>query len=221
MNEVHEMIELVPSASLEQDSVTIREEVGKAEITTQESYVVVLGIVQRIKRLIGKIEEHHAPMKKKSDDLHKTICAQEKALTKPLQEAERAGKRKMEAWDAEQKRVREAAAAKLRAEAEAAEARERAKAAKKAEKAGDVEKAAAIREAPSEVPVFVVEAPKVAGVDHREEWGEYEILDPEKIPRAYLCPDHVKMKKHGQVMKQDAVIPGVRFYPTVRTSVKK
>ena len=218
--EMHEVIELAPEPSLETDAVVVRNEITAAVIEGRDSYFVVIEAVKRIKQLIGKIEGHFAPMKKKSYDLWKTICNQESALTKPLLDAEKAGKRKMSDWDAEQARIQNLAIAKLRAEAEAKEAKAREKEAAKAEKTGDAVRAEEIRAAPSAIPILTVEAEKVAGVTYKEAWGAYEIVDPNLIPREYLTVDAAKIKKYGQAMKQDAKVAGIRFYSTRVVFVK-
>ncbi len=234
-------------------AIAVRETTDAAQavtaltITSQEGYGLMLAAVKAVKGLIKKITDHHGPMKAKAYAAWKEVCAGETRLLAPLQEAEKLGKRRMDAWDDEIERKAKEEAARLRREAEEQERKERAKQAAKLEaearaRAAEAEKlaakgkaeaaeaarraaanatakAAAVVAAPSEVPIITVDVPKETGTTRKEIWGAYEIEDPTLIPREYLMPDHDKLKRYGQAMRADAKVAGVRFYPTSQRSV--
>lgn len=96
---------------------------------------------------------------------------------------------------------REAAekAAEEKAKAEAEQSRLREEAAQR-----EAEIAAA---APA--PVAKVET---KGISKREDW-DFEVINPNLVPREYLMVDESKLRKYAKAMKADANVPGVRFYP--------
>jgi hypothetical protein len=114
------------------------------------------------------------------------------------------------AQEAEQKaREAEARAALERDEA----ARRLAKVeAEKAQAEADAIIETAAREEIEAPPVpAVMEKPQTDGLAMREVW-EFEVSDPELIPRKYMCVDYVKLGKVVRALKDQANIPGVRVY---------
>lgn len=113
---------------------------------------------------------------------------------------------------AEQRRLQQLADEQANAERLRLEAR-----ANKADAAGKPEKAAALayQAANTMAPVIRTEAPKIAGQSVREVW-EFQIEDASLIPREYLMPDVVKIRRYVAAMKADAKVAGVRIYSEKR-----
>jgi hypothetical protein len=115
-------------------------------------------------------------------------------------------------YDALQRRI--AAEAQAKADAVARKAAEALEAkAVKAEASGKVEKAEELRNQAASQPVPIIEkaTPKVEGVTMRENW-EYEVTNPDLIPKAYWLLDTSKIKKQVNINKTADGLPGVRAY---------
>ena len=116
-------------------------------------------------------------------------------------------------------------AARKRAEAKAAAAAGRAEeAAKLAAQAQLVEEKAAekvekfeTRAAAVVAPIAQQAAPKVAAVNLQTVWN-WEITDTALIPREYLLPDLVKIRKVVNALKGDTAIAGIRVYSDKRVA---
>ena len=132
--------------------------------------------------------------------------------TKALDEAETIAKGKMGAWVEMRERAKAERERKLRDEA-----RKIAEAEKKAEverlaKAGQAEAAEAVAAAPV-TPLAVIDntpaVPKVDGIAIRHDEYEWNIDEPEKLPREYLAPDPQKIGAVVRALGLEARIPGV------------
>ena len=53
--------------------------------------------------------------------------------------------------------------------------------------------------------------PPTEGTPCREKWN-YEVEDESQVPREYLKVDHGKLEKYAEAMRDQAKIPGVRFF---------
>ena len=95
-------------------------------------------------------------------------------------------------------------------------AKEVEKSAKKLEKQGEPALAQQVREQGSfQTPVaYIPPAPKLKGTSIAKEY-DFEITDPDAVPRMYCCPDEAKIKKQVKLLGKDAVnaIAGVRVFP--------
>lgn len=70
---------------------------------------------------------------------------------------------------------------------------------------------AAKREKEMMSPPPIPETPKTDGLAMRENW-DFEIVDEAAIPREYLIPDEVKIRKVIKIMKDKTNIPGIRVF---------
>ena len=156
-----------------------------------------------------------------------------------IDDAKKAIKRALGAYDAEQRRIREEAerkaaedarkarerlereaakaeeakARKLEEEGRAAEAEAKRKAAAEREEAR-LREAEAKRNAAEQVPVAPVvhtEQPQVKGVSTRQTW-KFEITDPDQLPREYLVANDKAIGGVVRALKDKTNIPGVRVY---------
>lgn len=132
--------------------------------------------------------------------------------------------------------AREAAEAKAKAEAEAEELRKKAEAAAAAGRmaeAGRLEAKANAKEEAGEakamdmqaeaaaIPttVLVPEAPKIAGISSRENW-DFEIINPDAIPREYLIPDEKAIRSVVKALKGKTNIAGIRVFDKGTVAVR-
>ena len=87
--------------------------------------------------------------------------------------------------------------------------------AQKAEEKGDAEKAEELREKKAEVfvpaPIVESQVERTKGIGMRKDW-KARIVDPQIIPRDFLCVDEKKLNQYARTMKDQARVPGVEFY---------
>jgi hypothetical protein len=186
---------------------------NECSIITAETFTAAGELLKGIKALEKEVDDTFKPIIKKAHEAHKEAVAQCKKHMAPLERAEAIVKQKMGAWQLEQERVRREEEVRLQAEARK-QAEELALAqAAEAMKAGDSEAATAILAAPVEVaPVVLPPAPvKVEGVSFVTSW-DFEITNPNIIPRQYLVPDEKKIRGVVRALKGSHGIPGVRAF---------
>jgi hypothetical protein len=182
------------------------------------------------KELETKIKDFFAPLKAKAHATWKEICNTENQELWKLKPVIDALSRSIASYKAEQERKRrEAELERIRVEQEkkrleeealrkAMEAENRAKAEKDeaacqaAQAEADRILAQAADEEKKIAPASIVpEAPKTKGLAMRENW-DFEIVDEAAIPREYLIPDEVKIRKIVKAMKDKTNIPGIRVF---------
>ena len=181
-------------------------------------------ILKDIKTKIKAVKEYWKEPKAAAQAAHKQLVAREAQMLKPLEEAEGVIKKAMLAYDAEVKRKqREAEEAARRAQEE--ERARLAAIAEEAEKNGDADGAAFMREMMEEVeaPEVVTNAPAAKGLSVRTTW-KARVTDPKLVP-AYF--DGYELREINMTMlnnlarwKNDAKIPGVEFYQESSMSVR-
>ena len=209
----------------------------KESKTTKDSFTKPLKL--QVKWMDGQFDDKMQPMEHAERTLTKEI---QDYRDKERREAEAERVKQAEvarlAFEHQQEMERQAQASQAKAEAEAAEAEQRRL---DAEKAGDAAAMAqaeaeanqALFEAqqaakkadkystliPEPLTTIVPDAPKtVIGSDgkkaggFRESW-EAEVIDASLVPPEFrLGPDMVKLRKYAGAMKEQAKVPGVRFY---------
>ena len=194
------------------------------KIENADQYQSAGGELLRIKSIKTQIAELFDPVVKRAHEAHKAATAARKKLTDPLDEAERAIKSAMGAYDYDQRCKALEEEARLRREAEERAAAERAKLEAKAEKAlekGQEEKAEALLEQAQSVipmaPVVVPQTVKVAGVQTRY-IRKARIIDATKVPAYWGGVElrTINQSVLNQLAKlspsQPSQIPGVEFY---------
>lgn len=167
-----------------------------------------------IKGMIKEVTDAFKPMKKKTNEAHKAVVAQEKHYLEPLFKAEKSAKlqigvyvRKVEeeraeaerkAYEAEQKQLKEAA--KIEAEAQ------------RFENHGHHKEAEEIRETiPAPVIETLPDAPSLNGISVRKIL-KWEVSDFSQVPRIYLMIDSAKVGAAVRTSKGEIEIPGIRIY---------
>lgn len=203
-----------------EDALTAPQYAKSLTVSDQQSLDVANGFLRDVKAIGAKIAETFDPQISKAHELHRSLLAEKKKYTAPLDEAERIVKRTIAGYLAEEDRKRrEAEAERARIEAEArAEADKKLRAVEKAEAKGNFAKAEAlaqeavnVMEAKIEEAPVVPDAPVATGLSLRKVW-KFRIKDAALLPREYLIPDEVKIGRVVRALKGDAKIPGVSVY---------
>lgn len=197
-----------------QQALTIPEQARAIKITDVATYTGAGDLWKSIKALRSKVAETFNPLIDNAHRLHKSILAKKQAVDGPLEEAEKTVKRAMEAFDREQERLRREAEEKLREQARKEEEERRLQEAIILESEGQTAIAEAVMEAPVYVAPVVIPktTPKMAGGPVFREVWDFEIIDEKAIPREYMVPDLVKIRKVVTALKNQSNIAGVRAY---------
>lgn len=185
---------------------------------------------KELKRKSAQVQEFFKPMKDSAYQAHRAICDREKAMLKPLQNAEQIIKKTMASYVQEQERKRREQEEAMRRAAEAERERKLAEAAE-LESAGKTEDAeAAMTEAmvmddASRYSAPAVEKPKVQGVSTSKDW-EIESIDAEKVPvtlaGVVIRPvDQAAVMRLIRASKGSIQIPGVAYKEVTKMSFRR
>lgn len=188
-------------------------------ITCQTDYENAGQALRKIKDQAKRIKDYWNGPKSKAHAAYQETIDKEKAMLKPMTEAEAIIKATMKTYlDAVERAAREAAAeAKRQQEEEAARLLE---SAVSAETSGDDQTAAvhmAMAEMVSDMATPpIIETPKAAGISTRRTW-KARIVDPSKVP-AYVNGMEIRtinmsaLNNIARMTKGSASIPGVEFF---------
>lgn len=198
---------------LEEKALSFPDRARQLTINTPDDYLAAGEFIKTVDALGKEIEASFNPQIDSAHRLHKSLIAERDRHLKPLKEAKATTKGLMIGWDKAQEEKRRQEEARLREEARKREEEAKLQAALEAEANGQQEEAAAILEEEVYVPPVILEkeTPKVAGVVFRTVW-KFRITDEQKLPRAYLTPDTVKIGQVVRAMKGSTNIPGVEAY---------
>ena len=219
---------------IREKAITLASQAEGLVVRDQETANRASELILAGKEMIKRIRDYFAPLKRAADESKRKLLEAEKAELSKIEPVVEKLSASLTAWRLEQERKRrEAEEAARRAELErkrleeellrkAEEARrleeekkrlEGEEAAKKARE--ELERKAleeiAAKEAEIIPPPPIPEKPKTEGLTLRENWT-FEIVDESLIPREYLVPDPVKIRKMVQVMKDRTNIPGIRVF---------
>jgi len=198
---------------------------GLAIVTPSDRTQASAG-VSRIKGMIGQVVDLFAASKTAANTAHKAICAAEKKLAEPLQEAVKRASQKILAYDAAESAKAAKEAARRQADADADAARLRAKLEREAAhlktpelRAERLEQAAAV-----EAPIVQVAAvvPTVKGESTRSVW-KAELTDKMALIAAaagangaaaasLLAFSGTDASRFASATRGQVAVPGVRFY---------
>ncbi len=196
-----------------------------ATIESTESYQDAAELKRAIRMLRKTIDGKFKEPVAQAYAAHRSMIALKKQVDDPMLKAETTITNKMRSWDDEQDRLQREEEKRLRdeqlkaeEERQAAEAKALAEAEKLSE-AGNEQAADAVLDAvppptPAPVPVAPRVIPKTPGVTPRHVW-KFEIVSPDAIPREFLIPDDRAIQAIASSRKENAVIPGVRFYSEI------
>jgi len=217
-----------PEIQLEQKALALSNDVNSLKVFDQPSLSRAHDVLVAAKSFLRALDEEFDPLIKEAHDHHKNLLAKKRKFAEPAQRDLSKLNEMITDYMVEQDRIR--------FEAEQASERAKVAAAKLAEKAsneafelaknGEISEAEAlVSKASEEVQAIQEAAPPVPekpiadGSYLRETW-DFAIENEELIPRKYLVPDLVKIRRYGQNMKHQAVIPGVRFFTKKSLSTK-
>jgi len=218
---------------ISEKAIVLAREAQNLIVRDQETANRATQLILAGKEMIKKIKDYFSPLKKAADEAKKKLLDAEKAELQKVEPYVEKLQQSLTAWKIEQERKRrEAEEAARRAELErkrleeellrkAEEARrleeekKRIEGEEAARKAREELERKALEEAAAKeaqiIPPPIPEKPKTEGLTLRDNWT-FEIYDESLIPREYLVPDPVKIRKVVQVMKERTNIPGVRVF---------
>ena len=215
-------------------AIVLAQEAQSLVVRDQQTANRATELILAGKEMVKKIKDYFNPLKKAADEAKKKLLDAEKAELQKVEPYVEKLQASLAAWRLEEERKRrEAEEAARRAEFErkrleeellrkAEEARrleeekkrlEGEEAARKAREEFErrVLEEAVAKEARIMPPPPVPEKPKTEGLTLRENWT-FEIVDASQIPREYLVPDLVKIRKVVTALKDKTNIPGVRVF---------
>ncbi|KJU83916.1 hypothetical protein MBAV_003883 [Candidatus Magnetobacterium bavaricum] len=211
----------VPTKAYTEQGLCITDQANNINITSPESYTAAGQLIKGIKGLMKEIKDMFGSFKKKADEAHKDIVRKESAQLTPLQAAEGVIKGKMTAYLKAEEVKRTVLQARLEAEANKQHDDLCLQEAVALEKAGNVDAAMAILDAPGHTPapLVVSNIPKVTGVSEREVW-KFEVVDASKVPEQYKTVDEKKIGAIVRALKGITDIPGVRVWSEKQVAVR-
>ena len=202
---------------LEAGSKDITGKVESIIIETEDDYGEAAEYGKRVKAQIKAVKDYWKPLKENAAKAHKEICAREKEMLAPLQEAESTLKGAMSSYLMEQEKKRLEQEERMRRLQEA-EAERLLNEAVESERNGDAEEAAARMEY---AETLATATTVVQGTS--TDW-EIESIDASKVPTevagVIIRPVDEAAVKHLIRMSKGAVqIPGVVYKKTTKISL--
>ena len=215
-------------------AIMLAKEAQSLVVMDQETANRATQLILAGKEMVKKIKDYFAPLKRAADEAKKKLLDAERTellKVEPHIEKLLSG---LAAWGMEQERKRQEAeearrwvelekklveeellrkaeeARRVEEEKRRLEGEEVARKAREELERKALEEAVA-KEAQIAPPPPVPEKPKTEGLTLRENWT-FEIVDESLIPKEYLVPDLVKIRRTVQVMKDKTVIPGIRVF---------
>ncbi len=242
------LITVLDTPALDSQGADLVKSAHALNVTDATSFTEAAGFARLVKAYLAEVDAFMAPICEQSHRAWKLTVAKRDGLKAHAIEAEKIVKGRMAAWEQEQARLRREAEVIMHRERERLEAQERERVAAERlrlqreaeerqlaeamakEAAGDVQAMEKILAAPVATPtiaprpvfvppVAVQAAPKVEGVSFREAW-DFEVTDASQIPREYLVPDLVAIRKVVQALKGNTRIPGIRAFTKPVTAVR-
>ena len=216
---------------LNSKALTVVDELKSIATITNNNEYLRCGELWKVgKAMLKTIDDGYDSIITSLHKAHKEAVAKKKSFYDPVESATKWVKGLMISYETEQERIRLVEEARLRKIAEEAEAKrleEERKAEEErllneaiaAEAAGDTKVAEAILEAPmappepvfTPAPIVPKSTPKISGVSYRTVW-DFEVTEPDKIPRSFMIPDLVKIRKVVTATKDQSNIPGIRAF---------
>lgn len=236
MNEKEIMVATVPEIApmeeqqLNQEVTDIEFKAESLLIETDADYEEAGRFGTMLKTKAAEVTDFFKPMKESAYRAHKEICDREKAMLKPLKNAEAAIKRAMSAYYQEKERQRREQEEALRRAVEA-ERERKVKEAEELEAAGDSDGAeaamteAVIMDSATSFSVPAATKPKSDGVSTTKDW-EIVSIDPEKVPLAVAGVEIRPVDKSAvmrliRASKGTIEIPGIAFKEITKMSFRR
>ncbi len=179
---------------LQKSIQSLVKEMASKTITTPEEYVFAAEWLKKNKTTQKIVKEKDSKELAEAKQKVEEIKGRIDSLLKPLVDSERIVKDQLSAYDQKVLEDKRKAEEKLRI----------------AEEKGLSDKTLKKYESQVSAVSFV---PSVNGISKRKDWT-FEVVDPSQVPREYLLVDEVKLGKYARMEKENASVPGVRFFYT-------
>jgi len=237
-----EPIQTADAVQANTDAVLFHNESKSLIIKMQPDYDMAGTLLQKIKGRAKTIEEKRKEITKPLDAAKKAVMDLFRGPLITLAAAESTVKRSMITFEIEQEKIRKDQEEKLQRQAKAEEdrkkkvleeqARKKEEEARKlregAEKANAEEKARLEAEAKKkeeqaeakrekaedvhvEAPILAPRVEKPKGISYKEQW-RFRIVDKDKLPREYMVPNELMLRKLAVATKGKIPVAGVEFY---------
>jgi len=204
--------------ALVEERNSLVEQARSMQIVDDSTFAEVAEFDRAVARSIKKVEEHFKPMETDAKRSLKTIQDSKKAEIEPRKEARALGKSKMNAWSAEQARIRQAEVLKAQEEARLAAAMQ-ATASKEEQHAaqGIVKETQRAVVQAATAPI----APKIKGTYTVDIWRA-TVVDPTLIPDEFIIrsPNMPAIRDYARTWKGEKQIPGVLIEKTIDTRTR-
>lgn len=197
-------------------------------VTDQDTLDYAHAFLKAVKTRAEQIAASFDPQIGRAHELHKSLLAEKKKFTAPLEDAERIVKRTIAGYLAEEERKRNEieaerarveAIARAKAEAEYRKAQDASASGNNAKADAIIDKAYAELENATAAAPVVPDAPTAHGLALVENW-KFQIIDKKLLPAEYLIPDEIKIGRVVRALKGEANIPGVRVYSEKTVSAR-
>lgn len=195
-------------------------------ITTNEENAKASLVIRGLRGLKQTVKDTFRPHIQSANKLWKDLLADEKKYLEPIEAAEEIVENKIKEFIRveEQKRLEAQRKADELARKEAEKEKARLlKQAEKLENKGNIEEAEAKMQEAATVtpfaPTVESKAVKQKGITTGKVW-KFEIVDESLLPREYLIPDEIQIRKQVTVWKEKASIPGVKIWSEDSIRVK-
>jgi hypothetical protein len=217
-------------AVLEGEVTTIEQTANELTVDCESSYEYAASFGRDVKRAADKVTAYFEPDKKRAHQLHASLCAKEKELLKPLQNAEATLKLKMGEYVQKVEQERKAAEEEARRIAQE-EAERKLQEAVAHEESGDEEAAASaladaqMADTVSRNIAIPQSTPKVTGVSHSKDW-EIVSVNSANVPIALsgmmIRPvDEKVVLRLIRASKGKIEIPGITYKEIPKISMRK
>lgn len=202
--------DLVIPERIETGIVDINQRALELKIINDATYQEAGSLFTLMGDMEREIKAFMDPLVDKAYQTHKALTSARFQELNKLLPGKNALNRGMVAYRDEQRRKAEEEAIKLREEQKKKDEEARLQAALEAEKDGDKITAEAIlNETVIAEPIKPIETPKPEGVQFRVTY-DFEIVVKDLIPREYMTPDLVAIRKVVNALKEKCLIPGIR-----------
>lgn len=203
------MSDIINYESIDKENSAVVTAAETLAVSDRVEYALAGEFLKKIKEVKGKVTEALEPNVKRWYEGHKKAKAELNERMKPLDDAERIVKGKMQTFFAAEEKKRQDEEREKKAKEEALE-REKEEKAKALLDQGEYKKAEAVLNATEIVPE-VQEKAKAAGVSMTKVW-KFRVINPALVPDAYKIIDEKAIGATVRGLKERASIPGIKIY---------
>ena len=196
-------------------------------VTSDADVESIATLIKQAKKLSNGISDFRRKLTATLDEQKKSLIAQEKALTAPLDDAANHARRLSDEYLAERRRIAEEA--KRKAAEAAAKAQAEAEATAKAEAAFGIVRPASVAEPATPESALsrkeIESLSKLSNVSTRTTW-DFEVTDIALLPRKFFQPSPTLIKDELATLKKlgkaisDINIPGLKVFEKVSTIIR-